>query len=94
MVDKKPKLTDDEVAQALGYPNAEVRRLSNELVNLGWALKAGDESVRGAYDKALNKALNKGWTPDMLDGEQELFVGEELYQQMYDKYEAHVKQQA
>ena len=89
MVDNKPKRTEDEIARLLGYPSAEVRRISDELIKLAWALSEGNESIRKAYYAKLDEAFAKGWTPYMLDGQQEVMVGKELNLEMYDKYEAY-----
>jgi hypothetical protein len=94
MVDSKPKRTEDEIAQLLGYPSAAIRRISDELVQLGWALSEGDESVRRAYYAKLDEALAKGWTPFMLDGQQEVMLGTELSNELYDKYETYQAQLA
>jgi hypothetical protein len=78
----------DEKAQRFGYPSAEVYRLEHELVTLGRKLNLGDESVRGEYYATLDKALTKGWSPDMLDGQQEVMVGGKLYKEMFERYKA------
>jgi hypothetical protein len=89
MVDnKKPELTEDKIAQDFGYPNAEVRQLSNQLVTLGWKLSLGDASVRDEYYATLDEALANGWSPDMLDGQQEVMVGAELHKEMREKHKA------
>jgi hypothetical protein len=94
MVDNKPKRTEDEIAQLLGYPSDAIRRMSYELVHLGWALSEGDESVRNQYNAKLEEALAKGWTPFMLDGQQEIMLGDKLSNELYDKYETYQAQMA
>jgi hypothetical protein len=96
MVDNNQPMTEEEIlasvtdesARADGYPSKEVYLLQRKMVKLGWKLNLGDKRVRDEYLATLNEALAKGWTPYMLDGQQEAMVGEELNIEMYNKYEA------
>jgi hypothetical protein len=83
----------DEDAQNSGYPSVEVFRLEFQLVNLGWALSDGDESVHDEYYALVDEMLAKGWSPELLDGQQEVMIGGKLYKEMFEKYKAKVKQQ-
>ena len=85
---------DDINAQAVGYPNGAVRSMSNRLVALGRRLSYGDESIRVPYYELLDKVLARGWHPNMLNPHEEEMLGWELYAEMFEKYEAYVKQQA
>jgi hypothetical protein len=80
----------EEKARDMGYPSLEIFMLQRKLVNLGWSLSDGDESVREDYYTTLDEALTKGWTPEMLDGQQEMFVGEKLYKEMLAKHKMKV----
>ena len=79
----------DESAREDGYPSREVYLLQRRLIKLGWKLSLGDKSVHNEYYQLLDEAIAKGWTPFMLDGQQEVMVGKELNLEMYEKYEAY-----
>ena len=100
MVDDNKLLTEEEIialvtdesAQEDGYPSREVYLLQRKLVKLGWKLSLGDKSVHNEYYAVVEEALAKGWTPFMLDGQQEVMLGTELSNELYDKYEAYQAQ--
>jgi hypothetical protein len=94
MVDNQAKTDEQKRLEqwvlSQGYPNMETYQLEDELVKLGWALSDGDESVRDAYYALLDEMFTKGWNPRLLDGQQEVMVGEKLYKEMLAKHKMKV----
>jgi hypothetical protein len=79
----------EEKARVMGYPSLEIFMLQEKLITLGYKIHHGDERFRDEYYSLLDEALAKGWTPSMLDGQQEMWLGTELYAGMFEKYEAY-----